>query len=271
MTSFVSSYRGFIRTARKTNDTNFNLKTVARIERPLAFLFEDWFKVDLLGLQRLPKEGPVLIVGNAGGILPWAGVMLMYALMSDKQNPRRLHILADLDWIEDERIYNFMREIGFVPMNADNARRLFSERQTVLMFPEGSAGALKPFGERYRLRNIDWTTLMPAIEMKVPIIPMATLGPDESFPMGMNIEPLAKLLSLPAFPVTATFPWLPFPANFLALPVKWKMRLMKPVEYEPAATRPDVEERSKTLALFLEGEIQSELNRLLRVRIKPLF
>lgn len=272
MSSFVTIYREYIRTALKTHDGNFNLKTVARIERPLAFLFQDWWKVDLQGLQRLPEKGPALIVGNAGGILPWAALMLMYAMMSDKQHPRKLHIMANIDWIEDERIYNFAREIGFVPYSADNAKKLFSEGQFVIVFPEGQAGALKPFGERYRCRNFDWTQLMPAVEMNVPMFPLATTGPDESFPLGMNIEPLAKLLSLPAFPVTPLFPFLPFPANIFSLPfVKWKMRVLKPLEYPKANSREEIENTAKTQALLLEGETQAELNRILRARIKPFF
>jgi len=270
MKPFAVTYRDYIEKVGKVNDSNFSLETIARVERPLAFLYQDWFKVDLQGLQRLPNEGPVLIVGNAGGIMPWAGVMLMYALMSDKQHPRKLHILADLDWIEDERLYNFLREIGFVPWNADNAKRLFAEGQTVMMFPEGSAGAMKPFAERYRVRSFDWTNLLPAVEMKIPIVPLATLGPDESFPMGANIEPLAKLLSLPAFPLTATFPWLPFPMNIFALPIQWKMRALKSCDYEVGESRDEIEESAKRQALFLEGEIQAELNRMLRARLRKV-
>lgn len=247
------------------------MKTIAQAERLLAFLYQDWFKVNLQGLQYLPKEGPVLLVGNAGGVFPWAAFMLMYALMSDKQAPRRLHILANLDGIEDERLYNFLREIGFVSYSADNARKLFADGETVVIFPEGACGALKPYSERYRLRSLDWTQLMPAIEARVPILPLATIGPDESFPMVANLQPIAKLLSLPAFPITATFPWLPFPANFLALPIKWKMRVLKAVDYGSPLSRDEVEEAAKKQALFIEGDIQAELNRLLRMRIRPLF
>jgi 1-acyl-sn-glycerol-3-phosphate acyltransferase len=271
MSSFDVTYKEYIRAVEEAQDDYFNLQTVARIERPLAFLYEDWYKVDLQGLQRLPATGPTLIVGNAGGILPWAGVMLMYALMSDKQNPRRLHIMTDMDWINDERVYNFAREIGFVPLNADNARRLYSEGKTVIVFPEGQCGAMKAYGERYRLRSFDWTVLMPAIEANVPIIPLATLGPDESFPVARNVEWLANLLELPAFQVTPFFPFLPFHANLLSFPVKWKMRLLKPVEYEVTGERHEIEESAKKQALFIEGEIQAELNRMLRARIKPLF
>lgn len=271
MTSFEVTYKDYISTVEATQDEHFNLQTVARAEKLLGFLYKDWFRVEMNNLERLPESGPVLVVSNAGGILPWAAAMMMYALMSDKKKPRRLSVLANLDWIEDERIYNFLREIGVVPLNADNARRLFAEGQTVMVFPEGQSGFVKPFGERYRLRSLDWTVLLPAVEAGVPVFPLATLGPDESFPVAKNVQWLANLLELPAFPITPTFPFLPFPINLLSLPSKWRMRVLKPVAYDKSSERHEVEESAKKLALFLEGEIQAELNRMLRARIKPVF
>lgn len=268
---FSNDYKPYIETAAKTTDSDFSLDTVAKIEPVLSFLFENWWKVELTGLQHIYDKGPVLFVGNAGGVMPWAGLMLMYALMKDKSHPRRLNILADLSWIEDERLYSFLREVGFVPFSADNVKRILSEGESAIVFPEGIAGAVKPFGERYRLRLFDWTQLMPAIEMNIPLIPVATLGPDESFPVGKNLDKVAKMLSLPAFPITPFFPFMPFPVNLFSLPLKWKMRVMRPVDYSETHSREEVEQTSKNMALFMEGEVQAELNRLLRVRIKPLF
>jgi 1-acyl-sn-glycerol-3-phosphate acyltransferase len=269
--SFATTHRPYIRVARKGRDFGFSLKTIAKLAPLLGFLHDEWWQVETGGIKHLPDKGPVLLVGNAGGVAPWAGLMLLYTLMNCSEKPRRVNILTDMDWIEDERLYSLLREIGFVSWSADNAKQLFAAGETVVVFPEGTAGAVKPFGERYRLRAFDWTKIMPAVEMKVPIMPLATIGPDESFPVGMNLEPLAKLLSLPAFPITPAFPWLPFPVNMFSLPVRWKIRMLKDVDYEKPTSREELEDRSKSLALFLEGEVQAELNRLLRTRIKPLF
>lgn len=269
--AFTTEYRDYIRTARKGQEFGFRLKTVAKLERPLAFLYQDWWKVDLTGQKHLPEQGPVLLVGNTGGILPWPGLMMLYALMADQKHPRRLNILADLDTIEDERLYNFLVELGFVSWSADNAKRLFNQGEIVAIFPEGLMGAIKPFRERYRVRSFDWTKFLPAIENKVPVLPLATLGPDESFPVTANLPGLARLLDMPAYPITPFFPWLPMPANLFSFPVKWKMRIMKPVDYSQGDSRDALEESAKKLALFVEGEVQAELNRLLRQRIRPLF
>ena len=255
---FTRTYSKYIRNVLKGDHPDFSLKTIASIEPFLSFLYQDWWKVEFSGFKHLPQSGPAL--------------MLLYALMRDRARPRRLNILCDMDWIEDERLYCWLRETGFSPWSAEHAKKLFAEGQTVVIFPEGLSGAVKPFSERYRLRRFDWTRIMPAVEQNVPIVPMATLGCDESFPVGMNLEKLSKLLSLPAFPITPFFPWYPFPANLaLSLPVKWKMRLLKQADYKQIGSRDELEETASRQALFLEGDIQAELNRLLRARIKPLF
>lgn len=266
--TFSAAYRNYIKNARKGTDFGFSLKRLAGIEPILEFLYRRWWHVDLQGLQRLPQEGPALIVGNSGGPFCYPGLMLVYAMMNRKKNPRRINILCEMDWIEDERVHSLARELGFVPWSADNARSLFEKGELVAAFPEGIQGAIKPYAERYRLRSFDWTRILPAMENKIPIYPMATLGADESLPILTNLDGLAKWLDIPAFPVTPFMPFLPFPLNLMSLSGKWRMRIMKPTTSPPTSNRNELYETAFKLAQFLEGEVQSELNRLLRQRIK---
>ncbi len=267
---FSESHKSFVKTARKRTPFGSNLKTMAQVEPLTSFLFNKWWKVDIKGLERIPDEGPALIVGNTSGILPWAGIMLAHALMNRKAFPRRINIACEMGWIEDERIHQLARELGFVPWSADNVKTLFAQGELVAVFPEGVQGAVKPFSERYRLRDFDWTRVLPAIEDKVPIIPLATLGVEESFPIVGNFEEMAKLLDLPAFPITPFMPLLPFPFNMISLPVNWKMKTLKTPDYKKTEDRNERYETAQTLAKEIEGEIQAELNRLLRTRIKAV-
>jgi 1-acyl-sn-glycerol-3-phosphate acyltransferase len=272
MSAFVDNYEPYVQVAEKLHDPfGFDLKAIERIEPVLSFLFHKWWRVDITGLQYLPKDGPALLVGNSGSVLPWPALMLLYAMMADKEKPRQLSILVDMDWVQDERLYQALTAIGFVPWSSDNAKRLFEANQVVLTFPEGIAGCTKPFQERYRLRDFDWTKLMPAVENGIPIFPLSTLGCDESVPVLANIESVAKLLKVPEFPITPFFPLLPFPISFLSLPVAWHMRILKLRQFNVSGNREDIIETTKRQARFSQGEIQAELNRLLRQRIKPLF
>jgi hypothetical protein len=110
--------------------------------------------------------------------------------------------------------------------------------------------------------------LLPAIEEGVQIFPMATVGCDEAIPNILQPESLKKWLSLPALPVTPFYPWLPFPFNFASFPVRWYVGLGKHTVYKKAGNRDELEELAIAQTKFVQGEIQAELNRLLRGRVK---
>lgn len=265
MSQFLSNYRDFLKQSAKSDRYHgFDMRVLARVEPVLSFLFHDWWRVDFNGLEKLPRDGAALVVGNSGSFLPWPALMLLYALMSSRHNPRRVHIVADLDWIKDERLYSFLVELGFVPFSSANMKRLFAKGELVAIFPEGVPGLAKPYMGRDRLNVFDWVKILPAVEENVPIFPLATLGCDEAVPILTNFEKAAKFLNLPAFPITPFFPWLPFPLNLASLPTKWHMSLIKPLDYQAATDRDQVEETSMRQSQFAVGEIQSELNRLLR-------
>lgn len=270
--AFVQRYKTFTRDHVRDHDFGFELKTLARLEPAIAFLYEDWFDVTLDGLDKLPAEGPAMIIGNNGGLLPWTAIMLAYALMAKKQPPRRLHMFLDMSSIDDERLYTFLTELGFVSWSADAAKKIFEAGEIAFVYPESPDTAMRARGEHYRLRDFDWTKMLPAIEMGVPIFPLAAMGPDEVGDVWTNNGPLAEFLGLPAFPVTSRFPWLPFPGNVVPRRMKWFMRVMRATDCRKASDdRDDIEKACKNLAFFAGGEVQAELNRMLRTRIKTIF
>lgn len=272
MSTFTNTYRIY-QDLVKSSETlfDFNLEAVEKIEPYLSFLYKQWWRVDLTGKDFLPKHGPAFIVGNSGSILPWPGLMLLFALMNEKPYPRRLHIMADMDGIGDERLYTFLTELGFVDWSADNAKRLFAAGEVVATFPEGIAGLTKPYSDRYRLMDFDWTKFLPAAETKVPIYSLCTLGCEDSLPVFGNMPKVAQFLGLPEYPITPFFPWLPFPANLLSFPGKWQMRILKSHRFDFDQEHDDLEDLAKKQARHFDGEIQSELNRLLRKRAHEPF
>lgn len=268
----TDSFKNYLQSlSSDTQGFGFNAAIIAQIEPLLAFLYEKWWRVDMGGLNNLPDEGPALIVGNSGGVLPWPALMLLYALMSKASSPRRLNILCDMDWIADERLYGFLTEIGFVSYSSANAKELWAQNELVAVFPEGISGMTKAFSQRYRVSDFDWTKLLPAVESGVKIYPLACVGCDEAHPVLSNFKQLAGLLKLPSFPLTPFFPWLPYPLSLLlSFPVKWQMRVLKPAVVQTADDREQMQNQAKNLTRHLEGEIQAELNRLLRTRIKAI-
>jgi 1-acyl-sn-glycerol-3-phosphate acyltransferase len=259
-------YKPFIRQSRQADDYHgFDLRGLFFIEPILKFLFNNWWRVQISGLENLPESGAAVIVGNTSGIIPWPALMLIYALMSS-QCPRRINVVMDMDWIEDERIYSALVEIGFVPWSHSNLQRLFEKEELVAIFPEGNRAVGKTFSMRNRVYEFDWTRFLPIVESGVRIFPLATLGCDEATPAFFNLSDLSNLLKLKAFPVSPFFPWFPFPLNLASLPIKWQMKIRPELDYDQPKSREETQEVAKSQAFFAEGEIQAELNKMLRAR-----
>jgi 1-acyl-sn-glycerol-3-phosphate acyltransferase len=266
MFDFPNRYKPFIRQSRQSDNYHgFDLRGLVFIEPVLKFLYENWWRVKTSGFENVPEDGPAVMVGNTSGMIPWPALMLIYALMSSSK-PRRLNVVIDMDWIEDERLYYALVEIGFVPWSNDNLKRLFEKGELVAIFPEGAKAAIKTFAMKNRVCEFDWTRLLPVVDSGVKIFPLATLGCDESVPALLNLSGLSSFLKVKAFPVSPFFPWLPFPFNLASLPVKWQMSLRRELEYEQPTSREEAQKIAKHQSFIAEGEIQAELNRALRAR-----
>jgi 1-acyl-sn-glycerol-3-phosphate acyltransferase len=240
---------------------------IENVEPLLSFLYNFWWRVDFEGLENFPAEGPALIVGNVGGLLPWPAFMFIYALAHSGTINRPVHTLMSLDWTDDSRLSEALTRSGFEPWSQERLEQLLSAGEVALVFPEGLDGLTKPFSARNRLRDFDPEMIASALSLNIPLIPLVSLGCDTATPVLSNASSLAKALNLPALPLTPFFPWLPFPYSLVAsLPIKWRMRLLEPVS-APAAGYFMSSEKSDTehMTDLLQGTIQAELNRLIRI------
>jgi 1-acyl-sn-glycerol-3-phosphate acyltransferase len=113
--------------------------------------------------------------------------------------------------------------LGALRASPENAERLLGEQRPVVVFPEGIQGIGKPFSQRYRLQRFGRGGFIKlALRLKVPVIPVALVGSEETHPL------LAKL----PFKM-ATLPYLPVPAaGLLPLPVKWSVTFGEPIDLE---------------------------------------
>ena len=83
--------------------------------------------------------------------------------------------------------------------------------------------------ERYKLQRFGRGGFVSAaLRTRVPIIPVSIVGAEEIYPMLGNAETLARLLGLPYFPITPTFPWLG-PLGMVPLPSKWIIEFGEPI------------------------------------------
>ena len=250
------------------DDFGYDRELSREVLQPLARpLYEKYFRVRTLGIDRLPVEGPALIVANHSGTLPLDAVMLQYAIASEHPEERVLrNIGANLVW-QMPVISHLARKSGNAVANEDDALELLRRGELVGVFPEGFKGVGKGWSERYKLQRFGRGGFIEvALRANVPIIPVAIVGAEETFPMIADAKLLAKALGFPYFPITPTFP-LFGPLGMLPLPSKWIIEFGEPLSVEEYPE--DAAEDAMLvfdLADTIRDTIQQMLYRLLSIR-----
>lgn len=191
-------------------DAEFAVAAVA----PLLWLYRKYFRVTLHGIERVPSEGRVVLVANHSGQLPFDAAMIEVACLIEKDPPRAVRALVDR-WVPTlPFVSTFMARCGQIVGTPENCRRLLAAGEAILVFPEGVRGLNKPFSQRYQLQRFGPGFLRLALESGAPIVPIGVVGAEEQAPALLDVKPLAKLLSFPAFPITPTLLPLPLPARY---------------------------------------------------------
>jgi 1-acyl-sn-glycerol-3-phosphate acyltransferase len=195
------------------------------------FLYEVWWRVAASGVENVPSHGRAMLVANhAGSLFPFDASMMTLAIMKEHPLPRWPRFMV-LDWaFVLPFVSAFMRRVGGVPANPDNAAALLEADQVVMAFPEGVKGTGKPFSERYRLQRFGRGGFVEvALRTGSPIVPVAVVGSEEIYPKLAESRALARIIGAPFVPITPTFPVLG-PLGLLPLPSKWRIEFCEPVD-----------------------------------------
>jgi 1-acyl-sn-glycerol-3-phosphate acyltransferase len=133
--------------------------------------------------------------------------------------------LPTLPWLNE-----IMVRTGSIVGTRKNCVELLHNEELVIAFPEGIRGMNKLVWERYQLQEFGHGFLRLALETDTPIVPVAVVGSEEQAPAIANVRPFARLLRMPAFPVTATWPWCG-PFGLVPLPVKYRIYFGEPMRF----------------------------------------
>jgi 1-acyl-sn-glycerol-3-phosphate acyltransferase len=194
--------------------------------RPLA---DKWFRVQTSGMENVPEVGGALIVANHAGTVPIDGLMLQLAVHDHHAKQRALRLLAADLVFEMPMLGTLARKAGHTLACRPDAERLLSAGELTGVFPEGFKGVGKKYADRYKLQRFGRGGFVAAaVRAGVPIIPCSIVGSEEIYPKIADIKPLARLLGLPYFPVTPTFPHLG-PLGAVPLPSKWYIEFGTPI------------------------------------------
>ncbi len=213
-------------------DDSFGLDLFMRklVTPAFRFLHDRYWRVEVSGARNVPASGPVVMIANHSGALPFDGAMICTAV--DKYGGRVVRFLYDRFVAGIGPVDTFYRKVGGVIASKENALSLLRAGEIVLLFPEGVPGVAKSFSDRYRLRTFSPGFVRLALALDVPVVPVAVVGAEEIYPMVGRAEGVAKLFGVPYLPITPFFPVLGLICA-LTLPTKWFIRFGKPLRLVP--------------------------------------
>lgn len=234
-----------------------HMREIAR--RVYGPFYRSWHRVEWEGLEKIPAEGGALLVPNHAGAIPSDAPAIMHGIEEELGRP--VYGLADEMFKRLPVIGTLWSRVGGVLAHPDNAYRLLREQQQLaLVFPEGTKGTGKTYGERYQLRRFGRGGFVEiAMRAGAPVIPIAVVGSEEAMPILWKSGSLAKLLGVPYVPVTANmfaFAALGPLGGALALPAKIKIRVLDPVHFD---VEPDQPRYSRSLIMEESERIRQQI------------
>src|SRR5438309_2170750 len=200
---------------------------------PALWLYKNWFRVETRGVEQVPA-GRVLLVANHSGQLPFDALMVGLAMLLEAEPPRICRAMVE-KWAPTlPFVAPFFARIGQVVGTPENARRLLAAGETLMVFPEGTRGLNKTFDKKYQLQEFGTGFMRLAMETNTPIVPVGVVGAEEQAPALFDWRSGARLLGLPALPITLT--GVPLP-----LPVKYHLWFGQPMRFSGSPDDDDAE------------------------------
>ncbi|HET6733148.1 lysophospholipid acyltransferase family protein [Mycobacterium sp.] len=222
-----------------------------------------YFRADVRGLDRIPAEGPVLLVGNhSGGNVPPDTFVFTLAFCSYFGVERPFYQLAH-NLVVSAPPLGWLRKFGTVAANHENAQMALESGAALLVYPGGDYEVFRPSWERH---TVDFGGrkgyVRLAREAGVPIVPIASVGGQETALFLDRGQWLAKLLRvdklarLKSVPISLALPWglnIGDLAGHIPLPAKIVVEALDPIDADDIRAGDDDIIHEKVVASLQAG------------------
>jgi 1-acyl-sn-glycerol-3-phosphate acyltransferase len=236
-----------------------------------------YFRADVRGLEKIPSEGPVLLVGNhSGGNLTPDTTVFTLAFVTYFGVERKFYQLAH-NLVLAMPGLGWLRKYGTVAASSKNAQLALDQGSVLLVYPGGDYEVHRPSWETGKVDfggRKGWIRL--ALERDVPIVPVVSLGGQETALFLSRGERLSRLLRLDkmfrlkVLPISISLPWILNVGDMLGhipLPAKIRVRVLDPVHLrEEFGDDPDLD----AVYDHVLGRMQASLDHMRRDRVLPV-
>jgi 1-acyl-sn-glycerol-3-phosphate acyltransferase len=184
-------------------------------------LYASYFRVESSGIDNIPVSGPAILVANHSGVLPVDAAMLCFDVLH-KLGLRRIPRPVAAAFASHFPVVGpVLARLGAVDGNRNNVARLLARGELLALWPEGVDGTGKRFTQRYQLQHWRHGFAALAIKFAAPVIPVAIVGAEESWPLlgKINVHWFGA-------------PYIPIPAWPLPLPVRYHIEYGTPIYFD---------------------------------------
>jgi 1-acyl-sn-glycerol-3-phosphate acyltransferase len=199
-----------------------------------------YFRAEVRGLQNIPEEGPVLLVGNhSGGNLTPDTHVFTLAFSTYFGVERRFHQLAH-NLVLSMPGLGMLRKYGTVAATPENAERALDVGAALLVYPGGDYEVHRPTWESARVDFAGRRGFIRLAQAKaVPLVPVVAIGGQETALFISRGEGIARLLGLDrmfrlkVLPISLALPWGLNVGDMLGhipLPAKITMQVLEPID-----------------------------------------
>lgn len=210
-----------------------------RQAQPLLETYVRWFRPEVRGFDRLPVDGPMLVVGNhSGGSTPPDLPILMTAWWRERGIEEPVYGLFHTAFLSVPGFGPIMAKAGALEAGWDNVTAALDAGSTVIVYPGGDHEAFRPFAERDR---IDFAGrkgfVRAALRQDVPIVAAVSCGAHDTTFVAARGQALAEYLPwmrrlrIKIMPLVIGAPWLISPGlPSFQLPAKVVVELLEPID-----------------------------------------
>jgi 1-acyl-sn-glycerol-3-phosphate acyltransferase len=227
-----------------------------------------WFRAQVRGLQNIPEEGPVLLVGNhSGGNVTPDTLVFTLAFNTYFGVERRFFQLAH-NLVLAMPGLGYLRKYGTVAASPENAEKALESGAALLVYPGGDYEVHRPSWESGK---VDFGGrkgfIRFALSKNVPIVPVVSIGGQETALFLSRGEWLARLLRLDrlfrlkVLPISLAVPWGLNVGDMMGhfpLPAKISIQVLPPIDLrEEFGRNPDVDEVYDEVVARMQATLDS--------------
>jgi 1-acyl-sn-glycerol-3-phosphate acyltransferase len=259
----------------------FDLRDPDYIERTLPALRMSsklYFRADVRGIEHIPADGPVLLVGNhSGGTVIADTFVFSQAFYDHFGIDRVFHQLAHDLLFKIPGLRVLAQRYGTVPASPANMSRALRRNAALLVYPGGDHETFRPSWESGEIDFAHRTGFVKlALKHNVPIVPVVAIGGQETALFLGQGRRIARALQLDRMARLKVFPAAlgpPFGVSLLDLPIrlplpaKIAIRVLPPIDLrDRLGGSPDIDEGYK----LVTSTMQRMLTRLDNERTLPV-